>query len=139
MANETNVIVQSGYCTEPKTGTARNGRTFLDFALGQTFKERDYERRQFVPVVFYGKRAEGLRPYIKKGMHLTITGELRVEPYESNGQKRTKVYLAGDKVNWGAPPGRDNGSSPQANGQQQHVPAGGPAPTGPLADEDIPY
>lgn len=41
----------------------------------------------------FGKQCEGLQPYLKKGTQVVITGELRQERWEKDGQKNSRVNI----------------------------------------------
>lgn len=43
---------------------------------------------------FWNRQAEVLQQYVKKGDLISVSGSLRTESWEKDGQKRSKVYIA---------------------------------------------
>ena len=81
----------------------------------------------------YGKRAEGVMPYLHKGRHVTIDGHLRQERWEKDGQKRSKLKLIVDEIDFTG--GR--GDRDEAEGATADEPAD-EAPSA-VYDDDIPF
>jgi single-strand DNA-binding protein len=97
-------------------------------------KERK-ERTEWVSCVFFGKRAESLAKFMKKGKKFFVEGSLRTESYEKDGQKRytTKVYVkdvlfadGGSGASENA--GGDAAEQPRGNGGRSGRPEPKPAP-----------
>ena len=51
---------------------------------------KDKEHTDFIPVTLWGDVAQNVAKYVKKGMRLTVIGELTTNSYEKNGIKITK-------------------------------------------------
>ncbi len=52
----------------------------------------------FVDITFFGRTAEVAGEYLNKGSQILIEGRLRYETWESEGQKRSKLSVVGDKL-----------------------------------------
>lgn len=52
----------------------------------------------WIDCVMFGKRAEGLHPYLRKGSKLSLVGHLSTSKYEKNGQKIKSVSVIVDEV-----------------------------------------
>lgn len=52
----------------------------------------------FFECTLFGKRAEALDPYLKKGQKIGIDGHLRYSSWEAEGQKRSKVSVIVDNL-----------------------------------------
>lgn len=52
----------------------------------------------FVDCTFFGARAENAARYLNKGSKVAIEGKLRYSQWERDGQKRSKVEIAVDEI-----------------------------------------
>lgn len=52
----------------------------------------------FLNVVVFGKSAEGVTKFLKKGTGVIIAGELKVEEYEKEGVKRSSLTVTARDV-----------------------------------------
>lgn len=68
-------------------------------AMNSKYKKNDewIEDVTFVDVTFFGKQAEILAEYVKKGSPLYTSGKLRLDQWESEGQKRSKLHVIGSE------------------------------------------
>ena len=111
----------------------------------QTGEWEDYPN--FVDCTMFGTRAESLARFLSKGTKVTIEGKLRWSQWERDGQKRSKLEVVVDDLefmssrNGGQQGGYNNGGY----GNQSYAPAA-PAPAAPVIetsssvyDEDIPF
>lgn len=121
----------------------------------QTGNWEDYPN--FIDCVMFGTRAEAIQRYLSKGTKVAIEGRLRYSSWERDGQKRSKIEVVIDEIEfmssrqggnsggYGQQQGGYSAPAPQA-GYQASVPQPAPAPapvaTPPAADvydEDIPF
>lgn len=68
-----------------------SGKVITKFILAveRTYKNKNGEREvDFIPVSFWGKRAETLNNHLVKGSLLSITGRLQTRSYEDSEGKR---------------------------------------------------
>lgn len=66
-------------------------------ATNEHWKDKEgkkQERTTWHTVKVYGKRAEALQPFLKKGRQVLVQGLLEVDEYEKDGQKREAVTIA---------------------------------------------
>ncbi len=106
------------------------------------------EEPTFVDVTLWGRQAEVAGEYLSKGSSVLIEGRLKLDTWESDGQKRSKLKVIGERMQMlggrggggrggrGTSAGRDDEFAQQAS-PPQHGPAA-PAPAGP-PDDDIPF
>lgn len=86
------------------------GRLTTDVELKNTGKtvvvnislavNKDKEHTDFIPVTLWGEVAKNVEKYVKKGMRLTVTGELATNSYEKNGVKVTKLFVNAKSVDF---------------------------------------
>src|SRR5690606_17674836 len=107
------------------------------------------EKANFFDVVGFGDRFEKLAANLEKGRRIGIDGSLRWSSWETDGQKRSKVEIIADTVQFldsrGDGAGNSGGESRQAFGAQQggnvapdtsdFVPVGSAT----ADDDDIPF
>ena len=82
----------------------------------------------------FGKRAEALERYLRKGTKVAIEGRLHYSSWESDGQKRSKLDVTVDEIEFMAP--REDGDGGRSYGSAR--PPQKPAQAD-LYDEDIPF
>lgn len=63
----------------------------------------------FVDVTLWGRTAEIASEYLSKGSPVLIEGRLKLDTWETDGQKRSKLRVVGEKMQMLG--GRDGGSS----------------------------
>src|SRR5574344_534785 len=56
------------------------------------------DEANFFDVTLFGKAAENLKAYLLKGKQIAVTGHLKQDRWEKEGQKFSKVYIVADAV-----------------------------------------
>lgn len=126
--------------------------TDISLAVNERVKRNDQwvEEVNFFDVTLWARTAEVAGEYLSKGSSILIEGRLKLDRWEQEGQKRSKIKIIGEKMQMlGSRGGGGGGSSsggssfnsntsnnqaPQNNQAQQSAPAQGPPP----ADE-VPF
>ena len=135
MASNVNRTVVSGNLTrDPEEKMTQNGTCVLEIGIAVNESRKnaqgDWEdKANFIDCTMYGKRASGIAPYLRKGMHVTIDGHLRQERWEKDGQKRSKLKLIVDELDF----------SGNRGGEQAPETESEPAEQQGAYDEDIPF
>jgi single-strand DNA-binding protein len=108
----------------------------------------------FVDVTLWGRQAEDANEYLSKGAPVLIEGRLKLDTWEQEGQKRSKLRVVGEKMQMlgsrsggGSGGGQSGGGSrPQSGGQMQpggqgdYAGAGyGDVPMSGPGDDDVPF
>jgi single-strand DNA-binding protein len=76
-----------------KTGTAI-GRFSLAVNYGKLVNDKWEEEVSYFDFVLWGKRAESLSPYLKKGQHVAVDGILRQNRWKTEkGENRSRVEV----------------------------------------------
>tara|TARA_Y100000004_G_C8703405_1_gene322648 strand:+ start:131 stop:556 length:426 start_codon:yes stop_codon:yes gene_type:complete len=52
----------------------------------------------YIDIETWGKQAENCAKYLEKGKRVLVEGKLRLNSWEKNGEKRSKIYCIGDKI-----------------------------------------
>ena len=79
----------------------------------------------------FGKRAEGLHPYLTKGCKVSITGHLHKSSWEKDGNRFSKVEIIVDEVELMS--GRRESQQPEG------APQPAPVQAASVYDDDIPF
>ena len=149
------VNISGNLTRDPEVRMTSGGTQVLSFGVAvndrrrnpQTGEWEDYPN--FVDCTMFGSRAEAVSRYLSKGSKVAIEGKLRYSSWERDGQRRSKLEVIVDEIEFM--------SRGQQQGQGGYVPApqqGGyatapqaPQPQAPVQappavdvyDEDIPF
>jgi single-strand DNA-binding protein len=95
----------------------------------------------FVDVTLWGRTAEVASEYLEKGSPVLIEGRLKLDQWETEGQKRSKLRVVGEKMQMlakGAGGGTPSSRPSSESEYSEAAPTSSAPPTGP-PDEDIPF
>lgn len=137
MALEINHAIISGRLgrdVEVKQG--KNGTSYANFSIANSRTYGGESRTSWVNCAIFGKTAENLGPHLLKGKLIVVTGQIVVEDYEVDGQKRQSTKLVANNIQFAEPKG-DSGqaSTGSKNGAKARAKAA-PAPEEFDFDED---
>lgn len=74
--------------------------TSITIAVDKYNSATKQREADFIPVVVWGKQAESLCEYMRKGSQIGVTGNLRSRNYESNGTTKYVLELVATEVNF---------------------------------------
>ena len=129
----------------PELRATAGGTQVLSFGIAVNDRRRNPQTGEwedfpnYVDCTMFGTRAEAVGRYISKGSKVAIEGKLRYSSWERDGQKRSKLEVVVDEIEFmNSRPASSQSASPTAGGgePQYTVPE---APAVELADEDIPF
>ena len=61
-------------------------------------KDKNYKKVDFINCEMLGKHTENLCQYVTKGKLIAVEGELNIEQYEKDGEKRSYTKVKVDKL-----------------------------------------
>lgn len=102
--SDLNQVIISGRLTRDaslKTLSSGSSVAELSVASNRIWNDRNGNKQEetvFVDVDLWGKQAEYFGNNLKKGDYVMVTGRLRRESWETDGQKRSKLSLRADKI-----------------------------------------
>jgi single-strand DNA-binding protein len=144
MAEGINVCMFSGNVgRDPELKFSSGGNAVLKFSIAVNERRKKGEQWEdaveWVPVVLFGKRAEGLGKILEKGTPVSIVGSFRTTSWEKDGQKHYRTEIVADKVALQGGRRGDSGWSRSApSGWERAAPAS--TDDGGFADDtDIPF
>lgn len=99
MKNINHVCISGNVTRDPELkGSGESAILKLTLAVnGSKFNQHSQKWEDvptFVDCAIFGKRAEKVSDYIRKGSKLMVDGELRYSTWEKDGQKRSKLEVA---------------------------------------------
>lgn len=131
-----NNVTLSGRTTkEIETKTLDSGKKLANFTLAVDRRTKEGKMADFIDCVAWGKTAEVLETYVRKGNMVGVVGSIQTRSYEDReGNKRKAVEVLVDKVEL---MGGNRGTSGEAERVQYVMPEPRQeeTPTGPLPFE----
>ena len=156
------VIISGNLTRDPELRRTQSGMAIMSFGVAVNDRHRNQQTGEwedyanFVDCTMFGNRAESLSNYLSKGTKVAIEGKLRWSQWEREGQKRSKLEVIVDELEFMSSRDRQQGSYQnngyqqggyqggyQGDGGYQAAPAPAPAPsidaTSSVYDDDIPF
>ena len=147
------VVISGNITRDPELRSTQGGMEVLSLGVAvndrrknqQTGEWEDYPN--FIDCTMFGARAQSVSRFLSKGSKVAIEGKLRWSQWERDGQKRSKIEVIVDEIEFmtsrsdapsqaTAQPVRQQAPyQPQIGGMPQAV---GPV-TGTIYDDDIPF
>ena len=125
-----NTITAVGYLVrDPEMRTTNGGKKVVSLRVG--ISPGRAKTKCFLDVEFWDKTAEIANEYLSKGREFLFTGELAMDSWEKDGQKRNKHYIVGRELKFLNSSKKEDGAS--GGGGQSN--SGGDASN----DDDIPF
>ena len=144
------VFISGNLTRDPETSTTTSGTSVMSFGVAVNDRKRNPQTGEwedvanFVDCVMFGARAEALAKILVKGVKCAIEGRLRYSSWEKDGQRRSKLEVVVDEIEFLSQRKEDK---PQQPKQPQLTPQqaretinNSTAPDGTdVYDEDIPF
>ena len=160
-----NKVVISGNLTrDPELRSTAGGLSVLSMGVAVNDRRRNQQTGEwedypnFIDCTMFGKRAESVSRFLSKGSKVAIEGKLRYSSWERDGQRRSKIEVIVDEIEFmtargsGSNYNNDNAYAqtpaasqrPVQNATSQYAAPATPAQTAPVVDasiyeEDIPF
>jgi single-strand DNA-binding protein len=145
MANFNKVMLMGNLTRDPQLSYTPNQTAVVDFgmAINRRWTGQDGQSRDetcFVDCRMFGRRAEVVNKYCKKGNPLFVEGRLTFDSWEAqDGSKRSKLRVTVENFEF-IGGGGGGGSAGGGGGQTGQSYGGAPAPSQPpVSDDDIPF
>lgn len=115
-----NRAILSGNLTrEPDLRETASGMAVLNFGIAVNDRRKNPKTNEwedypnFIDCTMFGNRASSVSKYLAKGMKVIIEGKLRWNQWEKDGQKRSKLEVVVDELEFMGPK-RDSAMPVQA-------------------------
>ncbi len=119
MAGVNKVIILGNLGADPELRSSPSGVTSCRLSIATSMNWTDKgsgekkEKTEWHRVVFFGRSAEVIDQYLKKGQQLYIEGRLQTSKYEKDGIERFSTDIIGESFNFIS----GSGSSNQGNNE----------------------
>lgn len=139
MANFNRVFLMGNLTRDPQLSYTPNQTAVVDFgiATNRRWTGQDGSQREetcFVDCRMFGKRAEVINKYCKRGNPLFVEGRLTFDSWEAqDGSKRSKLRVTVENFEFIAGSGGGTGQSRQSTGGMDS------GPTQQAVEDDIPF
>lgn len=149
-------MIYGNLTRDPEMKALPSGMNVTTFSLAtnRVYKDRDGNRQEstdYHNIVVFGRQAETVNQYLKKGSGAFVEGRLQTRSWEKDGQKMYRTEIVADRVQFGprtdgggggaaATPNNDN-SNKAANQSDDNQKAPGlpDYPEEEINPDDIPF
>jgi single-strand DNA-binding protein len=142
MANFNKVIIAGNLTRDPELRYTPKGTAIarIGMALNRTWKSETGETKEevtFVDVDAFGRQAEVIAQYVKKGRPLLVEGRLKLDTWEDKNthQKQSKLRVVLEGFSFLDSRGAD---APGAEAPRERPAAGAPAAAAATPDKEAP-
>ena len=110
------VLLYGNLTRDPEVRALPSGQQVVTFGLAtnRTYKDKSGAQKdmtEFHNIVAFGRVAEVMGQYLKKGRPVYVEGRLQTRSWESEGQKKYRTEIVVDNFQFGADGGRGAASS----------------------------
>lgn len=144
------VIISGNLTRDPELRATASGMPVLGFGVAVNDRRKNQSTGEwedypnFIDCTMFGARAESLSRYLSKGTKVSIEGKLRWSQWERDGQKRSKIEVIVDELEFMSSRNSDSSQAGYAAPQPYVASAPAPVPAAPavdasIYDEDIPF
>jgi single-strand DNA-binding protein len=142
MAAYNRVVLVGNITREIDLRHTQSGTAVTDIGLAINERKKNpsgewVDDTQFIDITLWGRTAEVAAEYLGKGSPILIEGRLKLEAWESDGQKRSKLKVVGERMQMLGKPKTGSNTA-----DQNDVAAGATDDT-PVAagviEEDVPF
>jgi single-strand DNA-binding protein len=109
------VFIIGNLTRDPELKALPSGSKVCSFgiATNRNFKDKDGNRQEateFHNIVVFGRTAELVAQYLKKGSQAYVEGRLQTRSWEQNGEKKYRTEIVAETVQFGSRPGPSSGA-----------------------------
>lgn len=141
MANMNRVFLAGNLTRDPEIRYIQTGKAVADLslAINRKFKTSSGELKEdtcFVSIVAWERQAELAGEYLRKGSAVLIEGSLRLDQWEANGEKRSRLRVVADRIQFlDRIKKSDVGDAPESSGPRDQTASAAEVDTKPLPEE----
>ena len=149
MASFNKVILVGNLTRDPELRYTPKGMAIakIGLAVNRNWTSESGEKKEevtFVDVDIFGRTAENVAQYMKKGRPILIEGRLKLDQWDDKqtGQKRSKLGVVAEVAQFlGSPTGggEGGGEAPRRPAAPSAPSAPSPEPDAPPPDDDVPF
>lgn len=148
MASVNSVTIIGNLGRDPELRYLPSGDAIANIAVATSYKSKDKntgetkEHTEWHRISFFGRMAEIVGQYMKKGSSIYVQGRLQTRKYQKDGQDHYATDIVAENMQFldkrdGGDQGQQQRQAPQQNQQRQAQPAQQRAPARSFADDGI--
>ncbi|MFM8385854.1 MAG: single-stranded DNA-binding protein [Planctomycetia bacterium] len=153
MANLNKVMLIGRLTRDPESRSIKSGSAVVNFgmAVNRTYTKQEsgerVEETCFLDLEAWGRQGETIARYMKKGSQIYVEGRLKLDTWEKDGQKQSKLRIVVENFQFldsrgGGGEGGEGGEGGGGRRSSGRPPArgggGGNAPVGDTPQDDYP-
>lgn len=135
------VNVTGNLTKDSEIRVTQSGSQILNFSVAVNDRHKNQQTGNwenypnYIGCVMFGSRAEHIQPYLVKGTKVAINGKLRYSSWEKDGQKRSKIEIIVNDIEFLSSKNGESDVPPQS------IPTSTPPvpPSADLYDQNIPF
>jgi single-strand DNA-binding protein len=149
MASFNRVILIGNLTRDPELRYIPSGTAVTDIGLAVNDRRKGangewIEETTFVDVTLWARTAEVASEYLNKGSNVMIEGRLKLDTWEKDGKKNSKLRVVGERLvmlggRGGGGPGAPHGQRGAAGAQGAPAGSARDEMEAPPMDDDIPF
>jgi single-strand DNA-binding protein len=146
MASYNRVILVGNLTRDPELRFTPNNTAVSDIGLAVNDRRKNasgewVDETTFVDVTLWGRTAEVANEYLSKGSSILIEGRLKLDTWEKDGKKQSKLRVVADRMQMlGSRGAGGGGAGAGGRGTAKVAESAGPADEIEApADDDIPF
>src|SRR5262249_24278372 len=122
MASYNRVILVGNLTRDPELRYIPSGTAVTDIGLAVNDRRKNaqgewVEETTFVDVTLWARQAEVAGEYLSKGAPVLIEGRLKLDTWEKEGKKQSKLRVVGERMQMLGGRGLGGGSGPRSTGR----------------------
>ena len=145
------VVISGNLTRDAELRQTGSGMAILNIGVAVNDRRRNQQTGEwedvpdFVDCVMFGNRASGIANYLTKGTKVAIEGKLRYSSWERDGQRRSKLEVVVDELEFMSSRNNSNGGNGGYAPAQNYAPAQSYAPapvvdaSSSVYDDDLPF
>ncbi|MEX0916937.1 MAG: single-stranded DNA-binding protein [Candidatus Paceibacterota bacterium] len=111
-------LIYGNLTRDPELRSLPSGVQVATFSIAtnRVWKNQEGQKQEntdFHNVVVFGRQAETVSQYLKKGSSALVEGRMQTRSWEADGQKKYRTEIVADRVQFG--PRGGGGGAPQSN------------------------
>ena len=97
-------IISGNLTRDPELRQTQSGMAVMSMGVAVNDRRKNQQtgewedRPNFIDCTMMGSRAQSIAPYLSKGTKVAIEGKLRWSQWEKDGQKRSKIEVVVDEI-----------------------------------------
>lgn len=114
------VTISGNLTRDPELRQTQSGNSVLGFGVAVNDRRQNAQGEwedypNYIDCTMFGKRAESVSRYLAKGSKVAIEGRLRYTSWEKDGQRRSKIEVVVDELEFMSRPEAQTQPNPSPN------------------------